>query len=78
MSYGTKVYKRQGGDAMVVASGGKLVMQTGAKLVPNSETQAANIAAVQATSAGNFTTAERDKFNLVLVALKGVGILATS
>ncbi len=78
MSYGVKVYHRQGGDEMVVANGGKLVVQTGGKIVPNSETQAAHIA----NATGGITTSAagtgQSKINGILVALRGVGILATS
>lgn len=76
--YQPKVYKRQGGDALVVKSGGTIVMQTGAQLVPNSETQASHIA----NATGGITTSAagtgQAKINSILAALRGVGILATS
>ncbi|NGO50436.1 hypothetical protein [Allomesorhizobium camelthorni] len=72
-----KVYRRQGGDAQVIAAGGKLVVQTGGQIVPNSETQAANIADVS-TATIAWTTGDKAKVNSVFAALKGVGVLATS
>ena len=77
MSYNTLVYRRQGGTAMVVASGGKIVMQTGAQLVPNSESQAAHIANVSTTTVA-WSAPDKAKINTLLAALRGVGILATS
>lgn len=76
--YQAKVYNRQGGDVLVVANGGAVVMQTGAKMVPNSETQASHIANATGgvtISAGGTGQA---KINSILAALRGVGILATS
>lgn len=76
--YMPKVYNRQGGEALVVGNGGSIVMQTGAKLLPNSETQAAHIpnatGGVTISAAG---TAQA-KINAILVALRGIGALATS
>jgi hypothetical protein len=74
MSYNVPVYKRQQDGALVVASGGKIVMQTGAKLVPNSETQAALIANATGATAANCQTV----INNVIAAIKAVGICATS
>lgn len=71
-----KVYHKLGGDSLVVASGGTIQVETGGKVVPNSGTQASNIAAI-ATASGTFTAGERTKFNSVLTALINVGILAT-
>lgn len=77
MTYQVPVYRRQGGSALVVGSGGTIVMQTGAKLVPNSETQAATIAAVSTTTIA-WTTGDKGKVNSIITALKNVGILATA
>lgn len=44
MNYQPKVYRRQGGDVQVIASGGKIVIQTGGIIAGNDETQAAHIA----------------------------------
>lgn len=77
MSNTTKIYNDQNGNRQVVESGGVIQMKTGAKMVPNSGTQAATIAAISET-AGSMTTGERQAFNAVLAALKGVGILAAS
>lgn len=77
MSYNTLVYRRQGGSAMVVANGGKLVVQTGGQIVPNSETQASAIADVS-TATVAWTTGDKAKVNSIILALEGVGVLATS
>lgn len=75
-TYAPKVYRTSGGDSMVVASGGTIKMETGAKFVPNSGTQAANIATFTAT--GTFSTGIAAKINSLITACKNVGILATS
>lgn len=77
MSYGTTVYRRATDQALVIANGGKIVVQTGGKIVPNSETQAAHVADVS-TATIAWTTAEKGRFNSVLAAIRGVGVLATS
>lgn len=63
-----KIRRAAGGDEIAVASGGKIT---------NDGTQAAHIANVltagSATSAANATA-----INSILVALRGVGILASS
>ena len=73
----TIIYRRQGGSEMVVGNTGKLIIQTGGKIVPNSETQAATITDVS-TATIAWTTAEKGRVNSILAALEGVGILATS
>lgn len=75
-TYLPKVYRPAGGDSLVVASGGTIKMETGAKLVPNSGTQAATIAAIATT--GTFATGIAAKIQAMRVALINVGILATS
>lgn len=79
MSYNTKVYMKQGGDEMVVASGGKITA---------AGTQASTIADAKV----DYTTGDLDaeaeviaalnttngKINAILAALEGVGILASS
>lgn len=76
--YEPKVYNRQGGDALVVKSGGTVVIQTGGKIVPNSETQAAHIANATGGITISAAGTGQAKINAILVALRGVGILATS
>lgn len=49
-TYQPKVYKKQGGNELVVASGGKIVIETGGQLVPNSGTQASTIADLSITT----------------------------
>lgn len=75
--YNVKVYNRQEDSALVVSSGGLIVVQTGGKIVPNSETQAANIPAVATTTIA-WTTAEKGRVNSIITALTNVGVLATS
>lgn len=75
--YNTKVYRRQTDAALVVGASGKIVVQTGGKIVPNSETQAPTIADVSVATIA-WTTGDKAKVNTLLAALEGVGILATS
>lgn len=74
--YNVKVYNRQGDSALVVDSGGLIVVKTGGKIVPNSETQAAHIVDVAATTIA-WTTADKAKVNSIIAALENVGVLAT-
>lgn len=73
MSYNTKVYRKQGGDELVIKSGGKITADG---------TQAAHIADATGAAGANPTQAEYadlvSKFNAVLLALEGVGIVASS
>lgn len=77
-----KVFKSQNPDILTIDSGGSIQILTGGKIIPNSGTQAANITDTTAAAGANPTKAEYDalvtKFNLVLTALKNVGILASS
>lgn len=75
-TYDVKVYMKQGGDQMVVASGGAIKIETGGSIVPDSGTKAAAIAAL-GTASGTFTAGERAKLNLLIAAVTNVGILAT-
>jgi hypothetical protein len=84
-TYQPKVYRKQGGDELVVASGGQIKIETGGALVPNSGTQAAAIANAPAggtgAAAGAYdTAANRDLLigavNSMLAALRGAGIIA--
>ena len=73
-TYTTKVYMKQGGDQMVVASTGEIKIESGG-IISNNGTQASHIA--NATG-GTYTTGVQAKINSILTALEGVGILATS
>lgn len=64
-TYNAKVYMKQGGDALVI-NGGTIESET--------DGQAGAIADIDTTT-GNFTEAEREKFNEVLAALRAVGII---
>lgn len=75
MTYQPKVYRKQGGDELVVASGGEVNVESGGK-VTNAGTQAAHIADVAGTA--TWTTGDKAKINTLFAALEGVGILATS
>lgn len=67
-TYNAKVYMKQGGDALVI-NGGTIENET--------DGQAAAIANISETT-GTMTDAERVKFNLVLNALRKVGIIASA
>ena len=75
-TYQTKVYERQGGDAVVVASGGKVVVETGGAIVGDNEAQSGAIASV-ATAGAATAAANADAINAILVALRNVGIIAS-
>ena len=81
MSYETKVYREPGGSVLTVASGGSVDVETGGKILANG-TQASHIAdaAVAAGAAPDKTEFDAlvTKFNAVLAALEGVGVLASS
>ena len=85
MSYQPKVYREQGATRLVVASGGEIKVLTGGKIVPNSGTQAASIAAAPAggtgAAAGAYdTAANRDamiaSLNSLITACRDAGIIA--
>jgi hypothetical protein len=79
-----KVYKPSGatgGDEIVVASGGKITVESGGiinvktgGIIKANGTQAAAIADISETEAV-FSAAEREKFNDILAALRGAGII---
>jgi hypothetical protein len=87
VTYQTKVYDKQGGAELVVASGGAIKIETGGKITANG-TQAAHIANAKI----DYTTGDLDTeaeiitainatnttINAILTALEGAGILATS
>jgi hypothetical protein len=66
-TYTPVIYMKQGGDELVIGSGGKIT---------NDGTQASHIATFTAT--GTFSTAISAKINSLINACQGVGILATS
>lgn len=74
-TYTPKVYRKQGGNEMVVASGGEINVEPGGKITADG-TQAANIATFTAT--GTFSTGIAAKINALITAVEGVGITATS
>ena len=84
--YNAKVYMKQGGDELVVATGGKITAAgTQASTIANL-TITANLAgidtgtdmtAAQAAALGVDLAAIATKLNAVLAALEGVGILAS-
>jgi len=76
-TYTPLVYMEQGGDTQVVKSGGKVKIETGGQIVPNSGTQASTIADVSVATIA-WTTGDKAKVNSILSALEGVGVLATS
>lgn len=86
-----KVYKVEN-DTLVVDSGGAIQIKTGGKIVPNSGTQAAVIAAVAATAAeqtasyvqadaqsvADTANANKAAINAIITALTNAGIIAAS
>jgi hypothetical protein len=68
MSYQGKVNRTQGGDALNVDTGGKITANG---------VQAPAIADIS-EDAGTFAAGEREKFNEILAALRGAGIIAAS
>ena len=77
--YNTLNYTKQGGAKIVI--GGEIEIAAGAKITAEG-TQAATIADASAAAGAAPTKAEYDalvtKFNAVLAALEGVGILASA
>lgn len=73
-TYTPLVYTKQGGSELVVASGGEINVESGGAITADG-TQASHIADL-ATGATNAQIATA--FNTLLVAVEGVGILATS
>jgi hypothetical protein len=71
--FSSKVHNSLGGDTLVVESGGAVQVLTGGKIVTNSGTQAAAIANITPATDG---TSAGTALNLVLAALRGVGIIA--
>lgn len=74
-TYQPKVYRKQGGDVQVVASGGSIDVESGGKIVA-AGTQAANVASI--TTTGTFSTGICAKIEAMRAAIEGVGITATS
>ncbi len=52
MSYQSKVYRRQGGDELVVASGGKINIETGGTIEVNGDDLIAEVAALSGLDSG--------------------------
>jgi hypothetical protein len=89
-TYQPKVYREQGGDKLVVKSGGEIKVETGGK-VTNDGTQAAAIVTLTDSTTGtagdtvddNTASVKDDiaslakKINDILVALRGAGIIVT-
>ena len=73
-TYTPLVYMKQGGAQMVVASGGSINIESGGSIGADG-TQASHIADL-ATGATNAAIATA--FNTLLVAVEGVGVVATS
>jgi len=75
-SYTTKIYEKQGGDTLVIASGGKINIETGGQIVANG-TQASAITSLSlsgtyASDSAGIQTA----VNSILTALRNAGIIA--
>lgn len=86
-TYQPKVYSKQGGDELVVASGGVLNVETGGIIKANG-TQASAIADASVAHDLNATFSDTEaeaaldalgtKINSIIAALEGAGILASS
>lgn len=74
-TYNPQVYIRQGGDRLVVASGGSILVETGGSILPNSGTKAAKITF---TSSANMSAAQITKLNDLCTVLINLGAMATS
>jgi hypothetical protein len=81
MTYQPKVYREQGGDKIVVETGGEIRVNGTGKITDDG-VQASAIADAAAITGGESPTeAEHNtaltKINSILAALRGVGIIAT-
>ena len=86
-SYQPKVYRKQGGDELVVANGGVVNVETGGVVKANG-TQASHIADASVAHDLNATFSDTEveaalnalgtKINAILAAIEGAGITATS
>ena len=77
-TYGPKVYRKQGGDILVVATGGELRMEAGS-IITDDGTQAATIADVSVT--GTYATDDtpiETAINAIIAALVNAGIVAAA
>jgi len=70
--YQPKVYRDNGGDRQVIASGGAIKVETGGEIQPNSGTQASHIA--DPTNEATNVIA----IKAILVVLESLGMTATS
>lgn len=73
-TYTPKVYRKEGGDQQVVASGGSINVEAGGQMLDDG-TQAANIEAI--TTTGTFSTGICAAVESIRAAILGVGIIAT-
>ena len=74
-TYNPQVYIKQGGQQLVVASGGSILVETGGSILPNSGTKPAKITF---TSSANMSAAQITKINGICSILIGAGMMATS
>jgi hypothetical protein len=89
-SYAPKVYMKQGGDELVVASGGKVNIESGG-IIADDGVQASAIVSLTDSTGGtagdtvnDTTSSVKDdiaslaaKINAILAALRGAGIIVT-
>lgn len=75
-TYNSKVYRKQGGDEMVIAAGGKLKIETGGQIVPNDGVQEAAIADVP-TGVSADVEDNADAINAILAVYRALGLIAT-
>lgn len=73
MGYNTKVYRKQGGDELVVADGGKIIVKSGGAIEPEEQVTIDDLDAESAELADVI-----DTVNDILAVLRTMGIVAPS
>jgi len=76
-TYQPAVYRKQGAAVYVVTTSGSLDIE-GKGAITDDGTQASHIANFATSSAANMSAVDRAKLNTLLVALEGIGVLATA
>lgn len=74
----SKVYLKQGGDELVVASGGKITVEPGGIIAPAAGAAAAIANLDLTTTYADDAAATEAAINGILAALRSAGIIATA
>ncbi len=77
-TYSPKVYRKQGGDELVIASGGFVRVESGGIIAAGAATTAAAAIAQTTTTAVAISATGVSIINAILTALAGVGILTAT